>query len=420
MDVFGDKMGNYDILLKYIELCSTDDIGEWFIDKENDGSMAHPIQLPFVVYSKNVNDFIEDVQLCAEQNSLKNYREVLNQHGIEWGSESMCSADVALLPSEAILALLLGAVRAEKFCDGALLGFFKDGSIQKWLKELKTKEEIKNMSCIKIDDLLKISVLDAKNVKVKFNQNDGNEDPMDLYLRNPEIVNSQWLFWRNKQRYFNIGQIAICLLKLSYDTWLLTTIKRVTEEFGVLNGINYKGEELKEYRQYFGRVIIKYHKTAQTQGMFYNTVCDALEVLEILPNVYDGDEFPGYDKVRLSYVQLKSIMERQKKSWIAALENQKAVYLITDKSNGRLYVGSATSDNGMLLARWSSYAENGHGGNVELKKLVDEHGFDHVKKYFQYSILENYNAKVDDHVILDRESWWKETLQSRKFGYNDN
>lgn len=273
---------------------------------------------------------------------------------------------------------------------------------------------------IKLDDILKISKNNAANVKVKFNQNDGNEDPMNLYLRDPEIINSQWLFWRNKQRYFNVGQIAICLLKLSYDTWLLTTIKKVTEELDVYNGINYHGEELQEYRQYFGRVIIKYHKTAQTQGMFYDTVCNDLEVLEILPTVYDGDEFPGYDKVCLSYMQLASIIQRKKKSWMTALENQKAIYLITDKENGKQYVGSATSDKGMLLSRWSSYIQNGHGGNVELKKVVLEKGFDYVKKNFQYSILENYNAKVDDHVILDRESWWKETLQSRQFGYNYN
>ena len=105
---------------------------------------------------------------------------------------------------------------------------------------------------------------------------------------------------------------------------------------------------------------------------------------------------------------------------MAALENQKAVYLITDANNGKLYVGSATSKNKMLLQRWSNYIENGHGGNKELKELVEKKGFDYVKKYFQYSILENYNAKVDDHVILERESWWKETLQSRKHGYNAN
>ena len=51
---------------------------------------------------------------------------------------------------------------------------------------------------------------------------------------------------------------------------------------------------------------------------------------------------------------------------------------------------------------------------------VNKEGIDYIKRNFQYSILENYNAKVDDSVILERESWWKETLQSRKFGYNAN
>ena len=44
----------------------------------------------------------------------------------------------------------------------------------------------------------------------------------------------------------------------------------------------------------------------------------------------------------------------------------------------------------------------------------------YVEKYFQYSILENYNSKVDKHIILERESWWKEVLKSREFGYNSN
>ena len=276
------------------------------------------------------------------------------------------------------------------------------------------------MANILINDLLQISPDIANQVKIKFNQTDGHDDPLDLYLRNPEVINTGWLFWRAKQRYFSVGQIAICFLKLSWDTWLLTTIKRVTKDLDILDGINYEGEELEEYRKFFGRVIIKYHKQVQTQGMYYNTVCNQLEVLQILPAIYDGEEFPGYDNVRLSYQQLASILERRKQSWIAALENQKAVYLITDKSNGMLYVGSATSDTGMLLQRWSNYVSNGHGGNKELIAVVNKYGFDHVKQNFQYSILENYNAKIDDHVVLKRESWWKETLQSRKFGDHSN
>ncbi|MDK7859562.1 GIY-YIG nuclease family protein, partial [Klebsiella pneumoniae] len=78
----------------------------------------------------------------------------------------------------------------------------------------------------------------------------------------------------------------------------------------------------------------------------------------------------------------------------AALSSQKAVYLITDTNTGKLYVGSATSNNGMLLKRWKDYLETGHGGNEELIKLVEAKGIKYIEDHFQYSILENYNANV--------------------------
>ena len=339
-----------------------------------------------------------------------------------------CKQELLRLPTadyDTCCALLTMLLREDHFSNGVFDERQQNGEVRPIVDRMVTllEKEIEGVYAMKkilIDDLLHIPPEIAGGVKVKFNQHNGYNDPMELYLQEPDTVNTQWLFWRTKQRYFNVGQIAICLLKLSYDTWLLTTIKRVTKELGVYDGVNYEGEELEEYRQYYGRVIIKYHKTAQTQGMFYSTVQKNLEVLQLLPAAFDGEEFPGYDNVRLSYMQLAAIIQRRKQSWVAALENQKAVYLITDTSNGKLYVGSATSDKGMLLARWSSYVENGHGGNKELIALVREKGLEYVQQYFQYSILENYNARIDDHVVLKRESWWKETLQSRKFGYNDN
>ena len=92
----------------------------------------------------------------------------------------------------------------------------------------------------------------------------------------------------------------------------------------------------------------------------------------------------------------------------------------TDNATGKMYIGSATAEKGMLLARWSSYIHNGHGGNEGLIELVKEKGFDYIKDNFQYTILENYNSKVDDEYVLKRESYWKEVFQSRKFGYNKN
>ena len=276
------------------------------------------------------------------------------------------------------------------------------------------------MNGILLKDLLRFSDDELANVKIKFNQHNGYDDPMDLYRSNPEIINTQWLFWNEKRRYFYEGQIAVCFLKLSYDMWLLTTIKRVTKDLGISGGVSFEGEEIETYKPFFGRVIVQYHKTSMAQGRYFSELQDERVVNQILPDVYDGEDFPGYDKVRLSYAQLEVIIRCGKKDWIAALSNQKAVYLITDKNTGKLYVGSATSDSGMLLQRWSNYVANGHGGNKELIELVEHEGFDYVKKHFQYAILENYNAKVEDRVILIRESWWKETLQTRIWGYNSN
>jgi len=276
------------------------------------------------------------------------------------------------------------------------------------------------MSKLLLNDLLHLSTDDLKRTKVKFNQNNGVESPMDVYLRNPDEVNCGWLFWRAKRRYFNVGEIAICLFQLSWDTWLMPTVKEVTKEFDVLNDVNYEGQEFEDYKPFFGRLVIRYRKTHQTQVLFANKVFDELEVAQILPSVFDGIDFPGYDKVRLSFDQLSTIIIKHKRDWVAALENQKAVYLITDLKSGKQYVGSAYGENGMLLQRWSNYVYDGHGGNKLLRAIVDEHGKEYVEQNFQYAILENYNARIDKNIILGRESWWKETLGSRAFGLNAN
>lgn len=273
---------------------------------------------------------------------------------------------------------------------------------------------------IKLNDLLHLSDEQLQSTKVKFNKHNGFNNPIDIYKTNRDLINKQWLYWRNEKRYFNVGQIAICLVRISSEHWLLTTIDTVDKELNVSNGINYTGTPIKEYESFFGRIIIKFHKTFQSQAVYFNTIGEELEVCQILPDIFDDDDFIGYDKVKLSYSQLQKIINQRKKDWVSALESQKAVYLITDTNNGKLYVGSATSDNGMLLKRWKEYVETGHGGNKNLIQLVNEKGMDYIQNYFQYSILENYNSTISDELILERESWWKEVLKTRIFGYNAN
>ncbi len=276
------------------------------------------------------------------------------------------------------------------------------------------------MAKIMLNDLLRFDAAEVPNVRVKFNIYNGYDDPLDLYKTNPDEVNVTWFLWHDDRRYFNVGQTAICLLKLRGDQWLLTTIKKITRLLDVTDGVGYDADEVKEYEQYFGRLVVEYHNPCRTMGRKYENVMDELEVVQILNEQYTGNEFPGYENVRLSYPLLKNIVDRQLPGWVDALRNQKAVYLITDTKTGKMYVGSATSQTGMLLQRWSSYAADGHGGNMELRELVKQQGFDYVKENFQYSILENYNARMDDGYILKRESWWKETLCTRTHGYNKN
>lgn len=276
------------------------------------------------------------------------------------------------------------------------------------------------MAKIMLNDLLRFDTAEVPNVRVKFNIYNGYDDPLDLYKTNPDEVNVTWFLWHDDRRYFNVGQTAICLLKLRSDQWLLTTIKKITRLLDVTDGVGYDADEVKEYEQYFGRLVVEYHNPCRTMGRKYENVMDELEVVQILNEQYTGNEFPGYENVRLSYPLLKNIVDRQLPGWVDALRNQKAVYLITDTKTGKMYVGSATSQTGMLLQRWSSYAADGHGGNIELRELVKQQGLDYVKENFQYSILENYNARMDDEYILKRESWWKETLCTRTHGYNKN
>lgn len=278
------------------------------------------------------------------------------------------------------------------------------------------------MGKILLNDILQIRQSEIKNTRIKFNIYNGYTDPLELYKENPEQVNTTWFLWHDSRRYFHSGQTAICFLRLSRNTWLLTTIKHIIEELdvGTNGGVGYEAEEVDTYKKFFGRVIIKYHNTNKSIGRTFESVMQELKVLEVLNDKFTGSEFPGYENVRLTYSQLKNIIDRQIPGWTPALENQKAVYLITDTKTGRLYVGSATAQYGMLLQRWSNYVSNGHGGNVGLKEIVATHGFDYVKENFQYSILENYNARMDDGYILKREAWWKDTLKTREFGLNKN
>lgn len=200
------------------------------------------------------------------------------------------------------------------------------------------------------------------------------------------------------------------------DEWLFVGIY---ESFGAqkveeTKRYKYDTKLLDLYSEYIGRVVVKYKKEFRNSYPKLETCIDDLEVLEIKRETHRLT-FPGYDKVNISWEDLKSVIDTD--SWKTALENQKGVYLITDTSNGKRYVGSARGED-MLWGRWKDYLSTGHGGNKELKTI----SFEHIQNNFRYSILEIFKSTTNDELIIRRESWWKEVLLTRdeKYGYNGN
>ncbi|WP_419079826.1 DUF6508 domain-containing protein [Phascolarctobacterium succinatutens] len=132
-------MKKYSALTKYINLLKNNNAGEWICDKENDGSSERPIHLPFVSYSIAVNNLADDIYKFAKESDEivpSKYAEILQANGIEWGYDSMMKADASVLDAQCILALLIASLRAERFCDGALLEFIESGAFTRWLKRL--------------------------------------------------------------------------------------------------------------------------------------------------------------------------------------------------------------------------------------------------------------------------------------------
>ena len=139
---------------------------------------------------------------------------------------------------------------------------------------------------------------------------------------------------------------------------------------------------------------------------------------EVLPQPYRVTPFPGYENVVLTFEELGEVILSEDASWKTALSNIKGVYLITDRKNGKHYIGSAYGDDA-FWSRWRAYSITGHGRDMELIELLNRNGAGYAE-HFQFSILEIRSRTTDDEEIKKREKHWKDALQSREFGYNRN
>lgn len=133
-------MGVYKVLTDYLANIEQDSCGEWIIDRKSKGTAEDPIQMPYVSYSRMVQHFIHDAYEFMDDHpeyELTHYSDILRVNGIEWGKQSMQEVDVSTRDGKCVMALIIGALRADRFCEGVLLSFFENGTMAKWLLRLK-------------------------------------------------------------------------------------------------------------------------------------------------------------------------------------------------------------------------------------------------------------------------------------------
>lgn len=257
---------------------------------------------------------------------------------------------------------------------------------------------------------------DPADYKVHFSRWNGSREPLDVWVDNPEDFRA-WQEYRPKRNEFNRPYIfSLARFYHQVDTWLFTGVYEIVERLPdrYVVRLTNKGES------FIGRLKIGYTYRDRSVRLNFETHYGHMVVSEILPEPYSGRAFPGFDAIELGFSELESLARIGRADWRAALTSVKGIYLLSDTITGRGYVGAAYGEGG-VWARWCAYGETGHGGNVDLVRLVGEKGLDHCRSAFRFSLLEHRPAATSDAVILDREAYWKRILMTRgAFGHNRN
>ena len=282
---------------------------------------------------------------------------------------------------------------------------------------MSKREDIK-MRTIPITKIINID--DPKKFKFHAARWNGENQPLDVYVKDKKKW-FMWNTWRNAKDEFSRKYIfSLIDFYPENNIWLFGGIYEVINRIDIPKSHSYEIKELSEYSDYVGRLKIKLEKPSRGRAFYLEHHINKMSVSEILKQPYSGEIFPGYENINHDFDILSLIFENENPDWKAALKNVKGVYVITDKSNGKTYIGSAYGESG-IWSRWSCYIGTGHGWNDELTKLIKKEGFDYARKNFKLSLLEYRPMKADDKVIIERESFWKGVFLSKgKFGYNKN
>ena len=256
----------------------------------------------------------------------------------------------------------------------------------------------------------------ADECKVHLAVYNGHDNPLDLFLAGEFDSWQEGQTKRNFQRPHVVSLIALP----GRNRWLFGGVfdSDGAEHIASRNLYVYQLVRRVEVDEFVGRLVVAFERTSRQSYLRAENWVDEMQIAEVRPDPMRVIEFPGYASATLSKQHLDIVVAQAEPTWRGALANVAGIYVIADRSTGKLYVGSATGKGG-LWARWSSYSRSGHGGNKELKALLRERGAEHAEQ-FQFGILEIADTHASTEDVVHRECHWKDLLVTREHGLNAN
>lgn len=286
------------------------------------------------------------------------------------------------------------------------------------------------MKKLYISDIFKMPFEDVINTKIVLNMHAGDTGESFIqswYDSNVDIDKryvgfSYWSHFGNMKN-FKPGQIVLGFIRIpGKNKYLFITAGKIVSVPDSPSPCEF--EKIPDFEPYIGRLIVTVHK-GNTFGRYVFNLKPfwenrQIEVLEILRDEFRQLEFTGYENVHLKFHELLQILDSERYvAYKAHLAAVKGVYCLTDTSCGKLYIGSAYGVDG-IAQRWNCYLDTKTGNNKKLIQLFSEKGEDYFKTNFTFTLLECFDKKTSNDIIISRESYWKNVLKTREFGYNDN
>ncbi|MDP7640430.1 MAG: GIY-YIG nuclease family protein [Candidatus Hydrogenedentes bacterium] len=267
---------------------------------------------------------------------------------------------------------------------------------------------------ILLRDIFPISA--PENYKLHFARWNKINQPLEVWARDQKEWQG-WQEYRPGRDDFNRPYI-FSLIQFYHETdiWLFGGIFRVLQR----HQDRYEVELTDQGAGFLGRLKLQSSYRKRLTRVNFENHYQNFEVQEILREPYSGRAFPGFEDIDLSFEELETLVRNDRPDWKGALESVKGIYLITDTTTEKRYVGSAYGDQG-IWSRWCSYIASGHGGNVELRALVADPSLEYCRKSFRFALLEYRPSRTPDDIIIGREAFWKRILLTRgEHGLNRN